>query len=74
MARPKKVVDDRGRAAMDQVAASVHALTRAETALHDAVGAARASGVSWQVIGSGVGMSRQAAQKRFSVPAPGRLV
>ena len=74
MARPRKVLDSQGRTAMDRVLDAARELRRAETALHDSVSAARASGVSWQVIGYGVGMSRQAAQKRFSLPVPGRLV
>ena len=74
MARPKKVLDSQGRSTMDRVLDAARDLRRAETVLHDSVGAARASGVSWQVIGYALGMSRQAAQQRFSVPAPGRLV
>lgn len=42
--------------------------------LHDAVASARASGSSWEAIGSALGMSRQAAQQRFGrrlQPIPG---
>lgn len=59
---------------MDALVSAARQAARAETALHDAVAAARVAGVSWAVIGAGLGMTRQAAQKRFSRPAPGRLV
>jgi hypothetical protein len=59
---------------MDALVSAARHAARAETALHDAVAAARAAGVSWAVIGAGLGMTRPAAQKRFSRPAPGRLV
>ncbi|PRY67207.1 hypothetical protein B0I08_107102 [Glaciihabitans tibetensis] len=46
-------------------------ITIAEARLHGAVIAARADGVSWQVIGDALGTSRQAAFKRFgAVPNP----
>jgi hypothetical protein len=35
------------------------------TKLREAVAAARASGLSWQLIGTTLGVSRQAAQQRF---------
>jgi hypothetical protein len=59
---------------MDALVSAPRLAARAEAALHDAVAAARVAGVSWAVIGAGLGMTRQAAQKRFSRPAPGRLV
>jgi dihydroxyacetone kinase len=59
---------------MDALVSAARQAARAETALHDVVAAARVAGVSWAVIGAGLGMTRQAAQKRFSRPAPGRLV
>jgi hypothetical protein len=59
---------------MDEVVAAARDKARAETALYDAVGRAREAGVPWAVIGAAVGASRQAAQERFSRPAPGQLV
>ncbi|MEO5609470.1 MAG: hypothetical protein ABIQ61_14915, partial [Ornithinibacter sp.] len=50
------------------VAADVE--TQSRRLLHDAVAAARSSGATWAAIGSTLGMSKQAAQKRFPVAAP----
>ena len=61
-------------ALMDAVATAARDNKRAETALHDAVRQAREAGVPWAIIGTALGVSRQAAQERFSHPAPGRLV
>ena len=48
---------------------AIQAANALSTAAHDSlaslVGAARRSGVSWQVIGDAIGVSRQAAFKRF---------
>ena len=63
-----------GQQLMDQVVAAARATTTAERALHDAVGHARQAQIPWAIIGAALGMSRQAAQKRFSRPAPGRLI
>ena len=63
-----------GVALMDAVATAARDKERAETALHDAVRHAREAGIAWAIIGSALGVSRQAAQERFSHPAPGRLV
>jgi len=46
---------------MDALVSAARHAARAETALHDAVAAARVAGVSWAVIGAGLGMTRQAA-------------
>ncbi|WP_110205334.1 hypothetical protein [Nocardioides daejeonensis] len=45
----------------------------ARTVLHHAVIAARDSGVTWQRIGETLGVSKQAAQKRFPATLPGDL-
>ncbi|WP_198668857.1 hypothetical protein [Homoserinimonas sp. OAct 916] len=37
--------------------------------LHTTVGSARAAGATWQSIGATLGMTKQAAQKRFAPPA-----
>ncbi len=41
----------------------------ARTVLHQAVASARSAGNTWAVIGSALGMSKQAAQKRFAPAA-----
>ena len=74
MVRPRSVLSEHGVALMDAVATAARDKERAETALHDAVRHAREAGIPWAIIGSAVGVSRQAAQERFSHPAPGRLV
>lgn len=38
----------------------------ARTVLHDAVASARSAGATWSTIGATLGMSKQAAQKRFT--------
>ena len=48
------------------IIAANDALADAERQLRAAVDAARASGESWTVIGAALGVSRQAAQQRFS--------
>ena len=50
------------------VAADVEAQSR--RLLNDAVAAARSSGATWAAIGATLGMSKQAAQKRFPVATP----
>ena len=67
-------MSEHGVALMDAVSAAARDKERAETALHDAVRHARKAGIPWAIIGTAVGVSRQAAQERFSHPAPGRLV
>lgn len=44
--------------------------SEAEVMLHETVGAARSSGVSWERIGGELHTSRQGAQRRFGQPAP----
>ncbi len=74
MVRPKSVLSEAGQELMDRVVTAARAATAAETDLHDAVDHARQAGIPWAIIGSAVGVSRQAAQQRFSRPAPGRLI
>ena len=74
MLRPKSVLSEAGQELIDRVVSAARAATAAETALHDAVDHARQAGIPWAIIGAAVGVSRQAAQQRFSRPAPGRLV
>lgn len=74
MVRPRSVLSEHGIALIDAVTTAARDKQRAETALHDAVRHAREAGIPWAMIGSAVGVSRQAAQERFSRPAPGRLV
>lgn len=47
---------------------AVQATTAAEQAVQDAVDAARERGVTWETIGRTLGVSRQAALKRFRRP------
>lgn len=47
------------------VASSARAEGEVRAVLHRAVASARAAGASWALIGSELGMSRQAAQQRF---------
>jgi hypothetical protein len=74
MVRPRSVLSEHGQELMGQVLDAARAATTAETALHDAVDHARQAGIPWAIIGAAMGVSRQAAQKRFSRPAPGRLI
>ncbi|MCU4183049.1 hypothetical protein K6U06_01655 [Acidiferrimicrobium sp. IK] len=74
MVRPKSVPGETGQELMDRVVTAARAATAAETALHDAVDHARQAGIPWAIIGAAVGVSRQAAQQKFSRPAPGRLL
>lgn len=48
------------------IIAAVEQTRVAEAELHRAVHAARAAGDSWTVIGMPLGVTRQAAQKRFA--------
>lgn len=74
MVRPRSVLSDHGQELMDQVIDAARASTAAEAVLHDMVDHARQAGIPWAIIGAAMGVSRQAAQKRFSRPAPGRLI
>lgn len=49
------------------VAAAASVRAEADQLLHTTVGSARAAGATWQSIGSTLGMTKQAAQKRFAV-------
>lgn len=48
-----------------RIIAAKNGVARAERELHDAVQAARKSGDSWLSIGLALGVTKQAAQKRF---------
>jgi hypothetical protein len=52
----------------EPLAAAAHLVAAADRTLHRFVAAARDQGTSWAQIGSVLGISRQAAQKRFSSP------
>lgn len=61
---------------LEFVAGAATLRTEADELLHTAVTSARAAGATWQRIGETLGMSRQAAQKRFAWqadPAPTEL-
>lgn len=58
-------VDDETQDALTKLRTAVVDRGRAEAALHDAVHAAITAGASWTLIGTVLGTSRQAAQKRF---------
>ncbi len=71
--------DDTGLDRLDPVTAPAHdashfraiiaandAVSTAETELRQAVRSARQAGDSWTVIGAALGVSKQAAQQRFS--------
>jgi hypothetical protein len=42
--------------------------TQARSLLHEAVSSARSAGATWSAVGSTLGMSKQAAQQRFTAP------
>jgi len=48
-----------------RIIAAKEGMARAERELHDAVRAAREAGDSWLSIGLALGVTKQAAQKRF---------
>ncbi|MGL4178456.1 MAG: hypothetical protein ACRCSN_20560 [Dermatophilaceae bacterium] len=48
-----------------RIIAAREGVARADRELHDAVRAARAAGDSWLSIGMALGVTKQAAQKRF---------
>jgi len=53
-----------------RVVAANEALARAEGELRSAVAAARAAGDSWMIIGTALGVRKQAAQQRFGRAIP----
>lgn len=55
----------RDAASFRRIIAARRAVDDADRSLHDAVQAAREAGDSWTVIGAALGVTRQAAQKRF---------
>lgn len=54
--------------ACNTIEAANNALISAEIDLFEAVAAARACGTAWASIGGALGVTRQAAQQRFSEP------
>ena len=48
-------------------------VTNTEATLYEVVSRARADGVSWELIGRALNVTRSAAQQRFSKPPRGRL-
>ena len=50
-----------------KVSSSIEA--EARSLLHEVVSSARSAGVTWSAVGGALGMSKQAAQKRFTTPA-----
>lgn len=56
-----------------RVVAANEALARAEGELRSAVAAARAAGDSWMIVGTALGVSKQAAQQRFGRAFRGSL-
>jgi len=71
-------VDARDATHLRRIIAAAEALTTAELELRAAVAAARAAGDTWDMIGVGLGVSRQAAYQRFgrasdAAPRPVRV-
>jgi hypothetical protein len=62
------------KAMLDQVWDDRATYLEAQRQLWAAVRAARDNGVTWEQLGDLLGVSRSAAQQRFSKPAPGELV
>ncbi len=54
---------------LDLIAAASEIEAQSRTLLQQTVGAARSAGVPWSAVGATLGMTRQAAQKRFAVAA-----
>jgi len=63
--RPRPQID-----ALDWIAAAGQQLAAAHAGLAAAVTRARQAGHPWSAIGARLGISRQAAQQRFSAPSP----
>ncbi len=63
-----------GQALMDQLLADAKTAIAAQTELWASVATARDEGIPWRIIGQALGITRQAAQERFSKPPAGRLV
>lgn len=62
--------DARDASHMRRIAAAAKNLTAADNELAAAVTAARAAGDTWAMIGTALGVSRQAAYQRFGKIAP----
>lgn len=57
---------------LDLIRLGTRASAYTDEFLERAVGSARAAGLSWEAIGSELGVSKQAAHKRFGAPLAGR--
>jgi hypothetical protein len=57
---------DRGEELLAAVAGTREVVDRLDWVLLSLVGEARAQGVSWEDVGAALGVSKQAAHKRFS--------
>ncbi|MDV7192608.1 hypothetical protein [Mycolicibacterium fortuitum] len=62
--------DARDARHMRRIAAAATALTNAEAELNTAVAEARKAGDTWAMVGTALGISRQAAYQRFGKVAP----
>ncbi len=62
--------DARDARHMRRIAAAATALANAEAELNTAVAEARAAGDTWAMVGTALGVSRQAAYQRFGKVAP----
>lgn len=62
--------DARDARHMRRIAAAATALANAEAELNTAVAEARAAGDTWAMVGTALGISRQAAYQRFGKVAP----
>jgi hypothetical protein len=63
-----------GQSLMDDVLNDARAVAYAEHQLHKSVIAAREQEIPWRFIGDALGITKQAAQERFSKPPAGKLV
>ena len=66
---PRSLVLGRDWAALDAIGTAAGHLRAAESEVSRAVAHARALGHSWGELGAALGVTRQAAQQRFGVPA-----
>jgi hypothetical protein len=63
--------DERDGGAIDALREAVSARASAELAVRDAVGRARAAGLSWALVGSMIGTSGEAARQRYGAQRAG---
>lgn len=67
------LADEPGAQAEQSLSAASHLVDAAERTLHQLVTDARASGMTWAAVGDSLGISRQAAQKRFGGQVPQKV-